>query len=625
MAKQPDGETRRARAAASSRASSEGRTRAASRATEPTRAASRAAEPTRSASPAARATRAAPRSKDAATRKATASTPAPRAKANSAAARQVVIVVHGMGEQRPMDTIRHFAETAWADNPAIMRPHDRPSASPSPDNSAAQTAIENPSGTTTLAAAEDASASPRETMWNRPDPRLGSLELRKITTRASLPSAAFPKGVHTDFVELYWADLTEGATMRGVFSWFRMMLWRRPSRAPSSVIWHYLILWALLLASVGVIGTALLYRAGWVSLDPAYATIIDRVSAAVIVLSGGLLLLGRYAENFLISRIGRVARYTMAKPENIGARAATRERGLQLLRALHADPSVDRIILVGHSLGAILAYDLIGYYWAELDAPRALDPLAKEGPAKEKFTAYQALEATRLALGDAAKDGAEIAPDYPALTAWREAQARFRRTLAQGVASEDAAGKPTRKERWLISDFLTIGSPLAHAEFLLARDRDDLVARQAGRELPTNPPKAEPLDKDDARAAARLGIPPQSMSYWSDRRRGPQGWRLHHATPFAAVRWTNLHDRPRRLMLWGDFASGPAGRKEERGAVVDLFGAGVRDLWLKSGESAWATFRAGLFTHTYYWRRQSPKTRLEMFRRALDLLDQDEV
>ncbi len=538
-------------------------------------------------------------------------TPAPRAKANSKAARQVVIVVHGMGEQRPMDTIRDFARTAWEDDPAIMRPHDRPAAS----ETAADSAI------------DAASESPRETMWNRPDPRLGSLELRKLTTRASLPSPAFPNGVATDFVELYWADLTEGATMRGVLSWLRMLLFRRPSRAPSSVLPHYLFFWAILLSAGAVIGAVLLHRWGWIAVAPPYAALMERATALFVLLSGVILLLGRYAENMLVARIGRVARYTQARPENIGARAATRERGLALLRALHADPAVDRIILVGHSLGAILAYDLLTYYWAELDAPRRLDGAAADGPAKRKFDAYRALEEARAALIAAAEAGAAAGPYDAALTRWRTAQAAFRRTLADAPPQRGGDGLPAPEGRWLISDFLTLGAPLAHAEFLLARDREDLMTRQAGRELPTNPPKAEPLDKDDARAAARLGLPPHIMSYWSDRSQGARGWRLHHASPFAAVRWTNIYDAPPGLFLWGDFVSGPVGRKRERGETVDLFGAGVRDLALKrdSGERGWrATLRAGLFTHSRYWTRTSPKARLALFRRALDLLDKDE-
>jgi hypothetical protein len=43
--------------------------------------------------------------------------------------------------------------------------------------------------------------------------------------------------------------------------------------------------------------------------------------------------------------------------------AAVRERGLSLLRQLHTDDNYDRVIVIGHSLGPILAYDIVAYFW----------------------------------------------------------------------------------------------------------------------------------------------------------------------------------------------------------------------------------------------------------------------
>jgi hypothetical protein len=48
---------------------------------------------------------------------------------------------------------------------------------------------------------------------------------------------------------------------------------------------------------------------------------------------------------------------TRAKPDNIAARKQIRERGLALLSELHKK-EYERIIVVGHSLGSIPAYDL---------------------------------------------------------------------------------------------------------------------------------------------------------------------------------------------------------------------------------------------------------------------------
>ena len=53
---------------------------------------------------------------------------------------------------------------------------------------------------------------------------------------------------------------------------------------------------------------------------------------------------------------------------------------------------------------------------------------------------------------------------------------------------------PTRERRWLITDFVTLGSPLTHAEFLMASSSRDLRKRQSEREYPRSPPIREQLD-----------------------------------------------------------------------------------------------------------------------------------
>ena len=69
------------------------------------------------------------------------------------------------------------------------------------------------------------------------------------------------------------------------------------------------------------------------------------------------------AHSIAVPYAGRVVRYTRATPDNIAARKDIRERGLALLDELHGK-DYERIIVVGHSLGSILAYDLISYFWA---------------------------------------------------------------------------------------------------------------------------------------------------------------------------------------------------------------------------------------------------------------------
>ena len=59
-----------------------------------------------------------------------------------------------------------------------------------------------------------------------------------------------------------------------------------------------------------------------------------------------------------------------------------RERGLALLRALHKRdpkttiPDYERIVVVGHSLGTIIGYDLIQIYWEQAGPTHHQPPMS---------------------------------------------------------------------------------------------------------------------------------------------------------------------------------------------------------------------------------------------------------
>ena len=123
---------------------------------------------------------------------------------------QAVLVIHGMGEQIPMDTIKDFVNGVWQKDDAITA-----NGLPGPTQ-----------------------------VWSKPDARTGSLELRRITTRESIPSPPeFPAGVRTDFYELYWADLTAGETWDSLKAWVSGLLFRPLSRVPRGVRPAWALLW----------------------------------------------------------------------------------------------------------------------------------------------------------------------------------------------------------------------------------------------------------------------------------------------------------------------------------------------------------------------------------------------
>ena len=484
--------------------------------------------------------------------------PRPGGAARAAAAVQAVVVIHGMGEQRPMDTIKGFVRAVWETDDEITR-----------------NGLPNPTQ-----------------VWSKPDPRTGSLELRRITTRETIPSEEFPGGVRTDFYELYWADLTAGSPWEDFVGWVSGLLFRRWRRVPPDVHLAWLLLWlasllVVVLAIIGILPDKVWKCTPW----PWMGDWHWLLTAVAIAAMAGL-------HKIVAPTFGRVVRYTRADPDNIAARAAVRERGLKLLRELHKG-SYRRIIIVSHSLGTMLAHDLISYFWAERDAARMIDRESAE---------FDALCALEHAAGGVERHEPNPAP----LAEYFAAQRQLRLQLARRPAPDphDAAA-PDR--RWLISDFVTLGSPLTHAEFLVAADRADLRRRVADRELPESPPFAELLDPQVLRlamATRRLPIatPPEAsrlISFPVPPRYGV--WELHHAAPFAVVRWINIYD-PATLVFFGDIIGGP---------LADVLGPAIIDVDLRGlrGRQSWR------FTHTKYWTLDRDPIHIEALRIAVNLLD----
>lgn len=473
--------------------------------------------------------------------------PMPEKRVRPASAKQAVIIIHGMGEQHPMDTVRTFVRTMWEFDPEVAR------------------------GT----------GLGRTEVWSRLDARTGSLELRRITTRASRPGGAYPRGARTDFYELFWADLTAGSTWDQFTGWVRYLLFRRWRDVPRDVRSAWIALWVVTLLLSAIAFIAGLPEAAWKAHAPLW---LPRWVLVALVGLGGAVI-----SRFATRSFGRVVRYTRAEPDNLAARAAVRQRGLELLEALHEDESYARIVVVGHSLGSILAYDLLSYLWAGREKARSV------AAGTAAFDALKASEAAAAALA-ADQDNATL------VAAYRTAQSELRRALGDPARSDSA--------RWIISDLVTIGSSLTHAEFLLATDLKDFRRRAEERELATAPPYRERLDKRTQFLAKRYGlIPPDIVEpglFSFPSSTNPDLWQMHQGAVFAGVRWSNIFD-PAQRIYQGDLISGP---------LADLFGPAVEDIDLRAlrGQSM-------RFSHTRYWAETAPEEQLKKLRAVLNLRD----
>ncbi len=428
--------------------------------------------------------------------------------------RQAVLLIHGIGEQRPMDTLRGFVKAVWKTDDNVKHNYANP-------------------GT-----------------FSRPDRISDSFELRLLTTTKN------KNDIYTDFYELYWAHLMKGTQLRHVLAWAKRLLIRNPATVPPAL---RLAWWSLVILLV-VIGFLLL-QAGW----PASRQWVKLPAWLIGALTGttGAILAG-VAIPILKNIVGDAARYLDPAPPNIASRQKIRALGVEILKKLHEAKTdagtecerslYDRIIVVGHSLGSVIGYDILTNAWPSFNEMGDPEKPHPELDATEKLAAN----------------------GIPSLEVFRQQQ---RKLLDESVR---------RGLDWRVTDFLTLGSPLAHAEILMAKDSADLNEKKAERELPTCPPVLED-HLFSYRKTDPVRIP-------------------HHAALFGPTRWTNLYF-PCHAVAFGDLIAGPMGK---------IFGPGIDDRPVSTKQ------RFGLFSHTLYWklgRNEKVLPHIEELRAALNLLD----
>lgn len=270
---------------------------------------------------------------------------------------------------------------------------------------------------------------------------------------------------------------------------------------------------------------------------------------AVLALGAAYLLASRA---FLIPVMADAARYFSRDPDHVDARQAIREHGVKLLDHLHGvgkdKACYDRVILVAHSLGSVVGYELLMDYWAR----RAGRLKIVSGSDLDK--------AIQACIGKASKlDGGANAT-----AAFHDAQADLHREMCKSHNSEPDS------RNWLVSDFITMGSPLAHTSTFMTKSEEDFHARKTSRELSTCPP----TQSDE---------PGQGYTF-----RNSDGDReFTHSAVFAPVRWTNLFFEPGKLILEGDPIAG---------GVAPQLGRGIKDVSLSRKDTA------AVFAHNEYWR-----------------------
>jgi hypothetical protein len=435
--------------------------------------------------------------------------------------RQAVVIIHGIGEQRPMETLRAFVAGALGVEKKTLE----------------------------------------ALVFSKPDRISDTLELRRLSAppkNPELPGSKLEPGCETDFYELYWQHLMEGTGWFHVWSWALSLLCCGKLTPRLRAIRRRVALIVL-----GIVVIILALAAGvwlWLEGSPLWQWVAGSTLLGVL---GWLVwrpikwfLIGQ-AGRFVLGVVGDAARYLTPDPPNIKARRDIRTAGLTLLRGLHEDKlrRYERIIVVGHSLGSVIAYDLITWYWQEQHHRMDLEHITK----KRETVLTEPLEPGSKPNGASPQDALGSPAD-------RDEFRRRQRALWWKLHRTE--GLP-----WRITDLVTLGSPLAHADVLLAENDEAFQQGKRQREFPTCP--AQPEDPRD------YGL------LWRkyDQAGCPRDVRiLHHGAPFAVTRWTNL-------FFPGDIIGGP---------VAPLFGEGIKDVCLcpDPGDSRIADSAR---SHTHYW------------------------
>ncbi len=381
--------------------------------------------------------------------------------------------------------------------------------------------------------------------YNRPDNVSGNSELRRI----ALPPVEDGQPP-TELFELYWAHHMHKKRAGGTLAWALNLLFRRGGWKSGPLAAPFYTLMLLLIVLTAII-------AHWVWVVSRSGVFAQGLTIGALVIVVIIAAVWFYISRTIDDLVADAARYLTPRPANIEARTAIRTQGLELLRALHRSGKYERIVVVGHSLGSVIGYDILRMYWDEARKPNP--DLHGDQPLVKRW-------ATTCDLPEN--------PSLEQLDAFQDAQhALWREQRTRGVP-------------WLVTDFVTLGSPLTHASMLISTKHTPFELLRSERELPSCPPLRD-WSQCDSPGFYRTDF---TDSYGIVRSLlvGDSG------ALFAPTRWTNLYF-PVKHIVRGDLIGGP---------LAPLFGPGVRDIVVhRTSDSRLRAFLRSFFPtpHTSYW------------------------
>ena len=398
-----------------------------------------------------------------------------------------VVVIHGIGNQRPMDTLREFINNIKDKNDLV---------------------------------------------FNNPDKIANFHETRRISMAQR----------NVDFYEYYWANLITEPTSLALCRWVFMLLFRiKSERLNWLLVIVITILTLIAFTTIYYTLTAFdfpsfcpklsnLYHDCFKEINPILLfhekivigneivgiiySAIKHLVIFIVVTIVGLFTYLKLIGNNVLSVLGDAFKYLAPVPQNINDRYKIRENGIRFLRKLHdlrdsdGNPLYDRIIIVGHSLGSVIGYDLIRYLWpnyvrSHLFAPIDSNQAGIYSELYKKFT-----------------------ENPPSLNIEPSEFQPYQSLLFKELKNK---GNKCR-----ITNFVTLGSPLYLIPFLYTENKMSFNERVKLRELITCPPQIQrikPFVNNSPINDERFPI-----SFLENNREF-----INHSSPFAFIQWDNFY------------------------------------------------------------------------------------
>jgi hypothetical protein len=236
--------------------------------------------------------------------------------------RTAVVLVHGMGERRPMDTLVDFVRTA-------LRPRGN---------------RDDPKW---------------DYYYPRPAVITDTYEARRFVAKGE------PIQGEAEIFEYHWSFLMTAPRSAGAMAMALRILLRRPSNVPDPLFGIWRRVWRVIIAILLTVPA--LFVVGYLLDTDVPHWFVGLIGSAVILIFwfGLFRMFGRLLVNRVTRSLVDVARYLDNTPQSYEARRAMRRGLVDLLRALH-DGRYSRILVVAHGVGTYIAYDALMAFWSEI-------------------------------------------------------------------------------------------------------------------------------------------------------------------------------------------------------------------------------------------------------------------